>query len=322
MSGYAYAEPTPPRRRAIQLGVAAVVTAVAGGALYRTAHRTNGTTVSGALDAPSLGGGQARYEIVYPRHVDPRAPVAAGAGQGGRLPVVVVLHDLGGDAGVVTSSGLADALGRAVVQRDIPPFALAAISGGDRWWRRRPDGTDAGALVVDKFLPWLAQIGLAAGPTHRVGLVGVGMGGYGALRTAQRLLDGAGTASDGTTAGGGAAGGAAGGRPGVAAVAVTSPRLWTGAQDALARDPGVFADAADFDADDVRSAPDALAGVPVRADCASSDPYLAGARATLGALRPAVAPTVRPGAADEAFRQAVADAQVELFRTAFARVAS
>lgn len=299
MSGYAVPDPTPPRRRAIQLGVGAVVTGVLGAALYRTAHRIEGTTVRGTVEAPSLGGTQAAYTLVYPRGIDAHQPVVPGGGQGSRLPVVVVLHDRGGDSSVVTRLGLDEALGRAVVQDGAAPFALAAVSGGDRWWRAGPDGTDAGALVLDKFLPWLAALGLAAGAEHRVGLLGVGMGGYGALRLAQELAQ----RPD---------------APAVAGVAVAGPTLWRTADAARQQDPGVFADAADFARGDLRSEPDALAGVPLRVECGGEDPYLPAVREVLGVLRPPPTVTVTAGGHDLDTWKPLADGQIRFLGTALA----
>ena len=64
-------------------------------------------------------------------------------------------------------------------------------------------------MVVDEFLPMLAERGLLAGPGDRIGLLGWSMGGYGALRLAALL-----------------------GADRVAAVAAVSPAMWSDPDDA------------------------------------------------------------------------------------------
>ena len=295
------ASPPVRRRTLLKAGAAAAGLGALGYALRRTSRRLDGTTVTGALEAPALGGAAAPWTIVYPRHVNPQQPVLPGAGQGGRVPVAVVLHDLGGDAAVVAESGLADAVGRRVVERQGTPFVLAAVSGGDRWWRARPDGTDAGALVLDQFLPRLADLGLAANDVHRIALVGYGAGGYGALRLAQVL--------QGRREG-----------PRVAAVVAVGPTLWPDAATAARQDPRAFSDAADFARGDLRAAPAALSPVAVRVESGRDDPYLPGVRAVCAALRPQVDVTTVDGGHDASSWAARADDVVRFVGDAFDRV--
>ena len=66
------------------------------------------------------------------------------------------------------------------------------------------DGTDGGAMILDEFLPMLANDPRLNLSTDRIGLFGWSMGGYGALRLASML-----------------------GAPRVAAVAVSSPAMLT-----------------------------------------------------------------------------------------------
>ena len=63
-------------------------------------------------------------------------------------------------------------------QAGYPPFAVAAVDGGNGWWHRRATGEDSGAMVLNEFLPMLASKGL---DTSRVSFLGWSMGGYGAL---------------------------------------------------------------------------------------------------------------------------------------------
>lgn len=135
------------------------------------------------------------WTVAYP----PNTPTDA------ELPVVVALHAGHGNHETVFDGGLAmDRFLALAVAEGVPPFAIAAIDGADGW-RARPDGTGAGAMVVEEFLPLLADRGLVV---DRLGYLGWSMGGYGAL-----LL------------------GATTGRR-VRAVAATSPALAKGAQPA------------------------------------------------------------------------------------------
>lgn len=134
--------------------------------------------------------------------------------------------------------------------RGTPPFALAAVDGGDGYWHRRADGDDAQAMLVDEFVPLLGRMGLRTG---RFALTGWSMGGYGSLLLAQRL-----------------------GPVRVAAVSTVSAAIWTSYDQAAA---GSFDSAADFAAHDVLARADRLSGIPLRVDCGKSDPFADGNRA-------------------------------------------
>jgi hypothetical protein len=58
------------------------------------------------------------------------------------------------------------------------PFVIAAADGGRGYWHPH-DGDDAGAMVLDEFLPLFQEQGREW--TSRVGWLGWSMGGYGAL---------------------------------------------------------------------------------------------------------------------------------------------
>ncbi len=149
--------------------------------------RRNGSFASEAR------GVEVGWAIAYP----PGSPTDAA------LPVVVALHAGHGDHETVFDGGLAmDRFLALAVAAGVPPFAIAAVDGADGW-RAHPDGTGAGAMVVEEFLPLLADRGL---DVDRMGFMGWSMGGYGAL-----LL--------GATTG-----------PQVRAVGATSPALVKGAQ--------------------------------------------------------------------------------------------
>jgi len=127
---------------------------------------------------------------------------------------------------------------------DPQPYAIAAVDGGDTYWHPRASGEDAGAMVVEEFLPLLAGHGLR---TDRIGLYGYSMGGFGALCLAGLL-----------------------GPSRVAAVVAVSAALWIRAADTA---PGAFDDAADFAEHDVMGRQRDLDGVPVRLDCGRGDGF-------------------------------------------------
>ena len=101
-------------------------------------------------------------------------------------PVAVVLHGRGNNhASAFDRNYLGlDRFLAARVRAGGTPFALASVDGGETYWHERDGGEDAGAMVVDEFIPMLAEHGL---DTRRVGFLGWWMGGYGALALAGRL---------------------------------------------------------------------------------------------------------------------------------------
>ncbi len=196
------------------------------------------------------------WAIAYPPDVDPDRPTTP---VGTRLPVCVVLHGRGDDAESMVTLGYPAFLAVAV-QAGLPPFALAAVDGGQRYWHRRADGEDTGRMVLDEWLPRLADAGLAARPTDRIGFLGWSMGGYGSL-----LLD------------------AQLGPDRVAAIVAESPALWLRADDSSA---GAFDDAADFRANDVFTRQAVLSRIPVRIDCGIADPFHSAATTFASGLNP------------------------------------
>lgn len=165
-------------------------------------------------------------------------------GATGDLPLVVALHALGRDHTIALDDtlGLPQYLAQ-VVDRGVPPFAIATVDGGRSYWHRRPSGEDAGAMVVDELLPRLRRHGVT---TRRIGLLGWSMGGYGALRLATVL-----------------------GPERVAAVVAASPALWQSAHDAR---PDGFANEREYEEYSVVGRQEQLAGIPVRVDCGTGDP--------------------------------------------------
>jgi pimeloyl-ACP methyl ester carboxylesterase len=165
------------------------------------------------------------------------------------LPVVVVLHGKGGDAS--HAFRILHLEHHAAASR----LTLASVDGGDFYWHARRAGMDTGAMVIEDFLPLVARKTGYDGP---VAFLGWSMGGYGSLLLASEL-----------------------GPDRVSAVVAESAALWT---DAGSSAPGAFDDAADFEAHDVFERTAILAQVPVRLDCGTADPFVAGNKAFAAAL--------------------------------------
>ena len=163
----------------------------------------------------------------------------------GEIPLVVALHGMGSDHAdlVGPAFALPEFLAQAVAD-GVPPFGIAAVDGGTSYWHERPSGEDAGAMVVDELVPLLDEHEVT---TDRIGLIGWSMGGYGALRLGGLL-----------------------GPDRVSAVCAVSPALWTDADDAS---PSGFDDAEEYDAYRVTGRQGDLAGIPVRIDCGTGDPF-------------------------------------------------
>ena len=172
--------------------------------------------------ASAARGTEVGYEVIFPPgDEDPL------------LPVVVALHWLGADAATLTSDRLG--LDRYLAQHVADggaPFVIAAVDGGRGYWHPH-DGDDAGAMVLDEFLPLLQERG-----GRRAGSAG----------SAGRW---AGTARSGWPASAGA--------DATSAVAVASPALWSDPDEAS---PDGFSDAAEYREYTVFDRQDDLAGIP------------------------------------------------------------
>ncbi|GAA1808275.1 alpha/beta hydrolase-fold protein [Nocardioides hankookensis] len=199
------------------------------------------------------------------------------------LPVVVALHGLGQDHDSAASTfGLGSFLASAIAH-GVPPFAIAAPDGGTSYWHPRPDGEDAGAMVVDELLPRLARRGL---DVSRIGLIGWSMGGYGALRLGGLL-----------------------GPDRVAAVVASSPAIWQHAEDASRSG---FEDAAEYEAFTVVGHQHDLDGIAVRIDCGTGDPFYRDVQdyAEDFARDAGLVSTFEPGAHDAAYWRRMLPAQL------------
>jgi enterochelin esterase-like enzyme len=206
------------------------------------------------------------YTIGYP----------PGHGPGDRLPLVIALHGFGGNhanalSGLTPSQALALKPGGV----PLPPMALVTADGGGGYWNPHP-GDNPQAMLTDELIPMCQRKGLgAAAPAAvatsaapaapaasatRIGVMGISMGGYGAILLAEkfpRLI---------------------------AAVAAISPAIWTSYAEAQSANAGAYASAADFVADDAVTHAAALARIPVRVASGYDDPFYSGVQALTRAL--------------------------------------
>jgi enterochelin esterase-like enzyme len=178
------------------------------------------------------------YTIAYP----------PGHQAGDQLPLVVMLHGYGtSHASALSGMSPAQALAVKADGRPLTPIAMVTVDGGNGFWTPHP-GDNPMAMVIDELIPLCQRRGLGR-PPHRIGTMGISMGGYGALLFAEkypRLIS---------------------------AVAAISPAIWTSYDQAKAADPGAYASAAAFSANDTITHTAALAGIPVRVAAGYDDPF-------------------------------------------------
>jgi enterochelin esterase-like enzyme len=189
------------------------------------------------------------YTIGYP----------PGHSPGDRLPLVIALHGFGGNH-TDALSGLSPA--QAVALRadgaPLPPMALVTVDGGGGYWNPHP-GDNPQAMLADELIPLCQRKGLGAG-ARGIGVLGISMGGYGAILLAEKY-------------------------PGlIGAVAAISPAIWTSYTQAESANAGAYASAADFAADDAVTHAAALARIPVRVASSYDDPFYPGVQALARAL--------------------------------------
>lgn len=242
--------------------------------------RSGSRVEAGTLPTRHLPAGRADYRIAYP----------PGFRKGDAPGVLVFLHGRGGQAADATARlRLQD---HAVASRSPDAgdagLAVVAVSGGDGYWHRRADGRDPLALLLDDFLPFCERrLGTKGG---RV-VMGVSMGGYGAAlaaRTAPGAFKG---------------------------LVVSSGAFWTTRAEQRGSVPDAFDSDADYAGHDVIAAArsGAFAGLPIRVDCGTADPFEGANRAF---ARAAGARETRfdPGCHEDRTWQRYAGAQVVFAR--------
>ena len=184
-----------------------------------------------------------------------------GHRMGDALPLIVMLHGEGGNhtdalAGMSPDQAVALRVGGSPLR----PMALVTVDGGRGYWNPHP-GDDPLAMIVDELIPLCRTMNLGRSP-RRIGMMGISMGGYGALLVAEKYPEL------------------------IAAVAAISPAVWTSYHQAAAANLGAYASADDFSADDVVTHASALAGKPVRIASGLDDPFHPGVVALGHALPP------------------------------------
>jgi S-formylglutathione hydrolase FrmB len=228
-----------------------------------------GRVVSGSFVSRERLGTEVGWSVVYPGQ------------RRQRLPVMVSLHGHGGDHTTAFTELGIDRFLPAAVAAGVPPFAIATVDGGTSYWHPRPDGEDAGGMVLDEFLPELDDLGL---DTERLAFQGWSMGGYGSLRLAGLV-----------------------GPPRVRAVAVLSPALWT--DRGYASSDG-FNDEREYERFSVMGRQSDLDGIPVRVDCGREDPFYPADRTYVAGFDRPIVATFEDGAHDPAYWTRMLPAQL------------
>jgi S-formylglutathione hydrolase FrmB len=160
-------------------------------------------------------------------------------------------------------------------------LVVASVDGGDdSYWHARADGTDAMAMLLDEFIPMVE--GQLDGPLPRA-LLGWSMGGYGALLAAETEPER------------------------FKVVVAASPALWTSPG---ATAPGAFDSPADYHHFDVFAGAARLAGMVVRVDCGTGDPFYAADRHFVVGLPPGHQGGFGPGSHNATYWRSQAPAQI------------
>jgi len=248
----------------LKLGLAGAGTLVVGGAtLYELVEhgvvpgKATLDVIDGACDVPHPplhftipGPSYSKTFYSHARNRDVGYTIAYPPGHkpGDRLPLVVMLHGEGGDhtSGV---GGLtpAKALALQVDGAPLRPMAIVTVDGGSGYWNPHPGDNPMG-MVVDELIPLCRRLGLGRAP-DTVGVLGISMGGYGAILLAEKF-------------------------PHLfRVVAAISPAVWTSYGQASAVNSAAYASPAAFAAADVVTHARALAGIPVRVASGDGDPF-------------------------------------------------
>ncbi len=201
-----------------------------------------GPTISGHFSS-SARKRDVGYTIAWPPGFHP----------GDELPLVVMLH---GDGGTHKTAikGMTPAQLLAIVHREHPsrlntavPTAMVTVDGGNGYWHPHRDDDPMG-MVVNELIPLCQAKGLGR-PERGLGLMGISMGGYGAIAIAEHC-------------------------PTLArAVAAISPAIWTTFDQAKGVNAGAYTNAQEFDAYNAVTHASALDGIPVQVTSGVDDPF-------------------------------------------------
>lgn len=228
---------SPSRRTLLRIAVAGPLTLLAGAA-------SGCGEPGGTPPTTSPGAEQAGIAVTSGTFRTPRRPGVEVAWTLSRPPTVkgliVALHGKDGRG--------SDWFGDIAAQRAAAAaqLAIVGVDGAGLYWHARRDGSDAGAMIDADLLPLMAAQGL---PVARIGLLGLSMGGFGALLLGSRLGPGR-----------------------IFGVATMSAALWS---DPGRTAPGAFDDRDDYDRVDVFARVAALKPLRIWMACGDRDPFRA-----------------------------------------------
>lgn len=239
-------------RAGAALGAVATLPSLAGAA------RAGPEVVSGSFVSAARGGVETGWKIARPPGIDePLRPV-------------IVLHGRDENAENTIWWGYERMLGDLVAE-GAPPFAVAAIDGENSYWHPHASGDDPGAMIIDEFLPLLAEEGL---DVSRVAFLGWSAGGYGALLNGARL-----------------------GAPRTAAIAAVSPSLWLSYLEATA---DAFDDEANWRRYTVFGLPE-LEQIPLWVSCGYDDGFCSATEVFIAQLATPPSGELGPGGHDGSY---------------------
>jgi enterochelin esterase-like enzyme len=230
-----------------------------------------GDVLSGTLSSRARGR-DVGWTVAYP----------PGRGPGDPVPVCVALHGRFEDHDFPFATLHLDRFLASGVEQGVPEFAIASVDGGSATnWHPRASGDDPQAMLIDEFIPMLAEQGLQTSP---VGIWGWSLGGYGALLLATELPPRL-----------------------VGPVVATSPALWPTAAETA---PDVFDDAEDYERNNVYERVDDLADVRLRIDIGDNDSFTSNVEGFIGMLAQEPSGGVTKGFHDAAYWMRAAPAEI------------
>jgi pimeloyl-ACP methyl ester carboxylesterase len=193
------------------------------------------------------------YTIAYP----------PGHGPGSVLPLVVMLHGFGANhTNALSGMTPAQAVALKADGISLAAMAMVTVDGGGGYWNPHHDD-DPVAMVIEELIPMCQALGLGRAP-QTIGMMGISMGGYGALLLAEK-------------------------HPHlITAVAAISPAIWTSYPEAHGANAGAFSSAASFSANNVIDHAGALVDMPTRVASGDDDPFHPGVEAFARAAPPRV----------------------------------